>query len=91
MKKLISVVIPAYNEEGCMEALAKELGDVFDQNHRYDFEAVMGENGSSGGTYEKLLAIHRRDPRFKIVQLARNFRMDGGIPRGCNMLGETRR
>ena len=82
MKKLISVVIPAYKEEGCVDALAKELGNVFDQNPRYDFEVGMVENGSSDGTYEKLLAIHSRDPRFKIVRLARNFRMDGGLTAG---------
>jgi dolichol-phosphate mannosyltransferase len=82
MKKLISVIIPAFNEERCVEALAKELGHVFDQNPRYDFEAVLVENGSSDGTYEKLLAIHGRDARFKIVRLARNFRMDGGLTAG---------
>jgi glycosyltransferase involved in cell wall biosynthesis len=82
MKKLISIVIPAYNEEGCMEALAKELDDIFDQNSRYDFEAIVVENGSSDRTYEKLLVIHHRDPRFKIVRLARNFRMDGGLTAG---------
>jgi len=82
MKKLISVVIPAFNEEGCMEELARQLGSVFDCNPRYDFEAVIVENGSTDRTYEKLLAIHRRDPRFKIVRLARNFRMDGGLTAG---------
>ena len=81
-KKLISVVIPAYNEEGAVDELCRQLRAVFDENPKYDFEAIVVENGSTDKTFEKLLRIHREDPRFKIVQLARNFRMDGGMTAG---------
>jgi dolichol-phosphate mannosyltransferase len=30
------------------------------------------------------LAVHQQDERFKILQLARNFRMDGGVTAGLN-------
>lgn len=82
--KLISVVVPAYNEEGGIEELARQLAAVFDQNSAYDFEAIIVENGSTDGTFEKLLDIRRRDARFKIVRLSRNFRMDGGITAGLD-------
>ncbi len=82
MKKLISIVVPAYNEEANVEELARQLRLVFDENSRYDFETVFIENGSTDGTYEKLLRIHESDPRFKIVRLSRNFRMDGGVTAG---------
>jgi glycosyltransferase involved in cell wall biosynthesis len=81
-KKLISVVIPAYNEESAVDELCRQLRAVFDQNPKYDFEAIIVENGSTDKTFEKLLRIHQEDPRFKIVQLARNFRMDGGMTAG---------
>ena len=81
-KKLISVVIPAFNEEGVVEELCRQLRGVFDENPKYDFEAILVENGSTDQTFEKLLQTHRQDPRFKIVQLARNFRMDGGMTAG---------
>jgi glycosyltransferase involved in cell wall biosynthesis len=84
MKKLISVIIPAYNEEGCVEELARQLREVFCGNLRYDFEVVVVENGSTDGTYVKLRAIRERDPRFKIIRLSRNFRMDGGITAGLH-------
>jgi polyisoprenyl-phosphate glycosyltransferase len=82
MKKLISVVVPAYNEEANVDELARHLRLVFDENSRYDFEAIFVENGSTDETYEKLLHIHDEDPRFKIVRLSRNFRMDGGVTAG---------
>ncbi len=84
MKKLISIVIPAYNEERIVDELAAQLKAVFETLPQYDFEAILVENGSTDGTYEKLLAIRREDPRFRIVQLSRNFRMDGGMTAGLH-------
>jgi polyisoprenyl-phosphate glycosyltransferase len=82
MKKLISVVTSAYNEEGNVDQLATRLQNVFKENHLYDFEVIFVENGSTDRTFEKMLEVHKQDPRFKIVQLSRNFRMDGGITAG---------
>jgi len=84
MKKLISIVIPAYNEQDNVDELARRLQGVFAANPAYDFEAIIIENGSLDNTYAKLLAVHQQDDRFKILQLARNFRMDGGVTAGLN-------
>jgi dolichol-phosphate mannosyltransferase len=79
-KKLVSVCAPAYNESECIDELARRLGKVFDSlADRYDFEAIICENGSEDDTYEKLLQIRERDPRFKIVRLSRNFGAEGGV------------
>ena len=81
-RKLISVVIPAYNESDCVEELARRLQAVMAAEVVYDFEIIVVENGSEDDTWEKLNGIHARDSRFKILQLARNFRMDGGLTAG---------
>ena len=82
MKKLITIIVPAYNEEACIEELARQLTAVFAVNDRYDFETLIIENGSVDRTWEILQSINARDPRFKVIRLARNFRMDGGITAG---------
>ena len=82
MLKKVSIVVPAYNEEGSIEVLSERLSKVFCENTAYEFEVILVENGSTDATYDKMLEIHRRDPRFKILRLARNFRMDGGITAG---------
>ncbi|HMK48187.1 MAG TPA: glycosyltransferase family 2 protein [Methanocella sp.] len=79
MKKLISIAIPAYNEEGNLDELKKRLQEVMSANPGYDFEVIISENGSWDRSYEILLQINREDPRFKVVQLSRNFGCDGGI------------
>jgi len=86
VKKKIAVISPAFNESECVEELARQLAKVFDNEPEYDFEAIIVENGSSDDTMDKLLAIHEADPRFKILQLARNFRMDGGLTAGLNVV-----
>ena len=49
---------------------------------KYYFEVIIVENGSRDSSFEKLILIHFEDPRFKIVQLSRNFECDGGIGAG---------
>jgi len=82
MKKLISIVIPAYNEELGIEELKKRLQNIMNSNPCYEFEIIIVENGSEDATFVKLLAAHMEDPRFNIVQLSRNFGCDGGITAG---------
>ena len=83
-KKLISLIIPAYNKEACINELVKQLTAVFALNDTHNFEALIIENGSEDKTWELLQEIHKHDSRFKVIRLARNFRMDGGITAGLH-------
>jgi glycosyltransferase involved in cell wall biosynthesis len=86
MKRKISIVVPAYNEEDCVDELAARLAEVFDSEPTYDFECVIVENGSIDSTMERLVEINKQDGRFRVLQLARNFRMDGGITAGLAVI-----
>jgi glycosyltransferase involved in cell wall biosynthesis len=81
-RKRISVIVPAYNESECIEELAARLSNIFSLESQYDWEAIIVENGSADDTWLKLQAIHAHDPRFRVLRLARNFRMDGGLTAG---------
>lgn len=79
-KPLISVAIPAYNESANIKELWSRLTLVFDQlQTEYDFEVVICENGSQDDTYAKLQEICEQDNRLRVVQLSRNFHMEGGM------------
>lgn len=86
MKKSIAIVIPAYNEEDCIDELAKRLNQVFSVEINYDFEVIIIENGSKDMTWEKLIKISSEDERFKVVKLSRNFGMDGGLTAGLDLV-----
>ena len=83
-KKLISIIIPAYNEEECVDELSTRLKALFSLESQYNFEVFIIENGSLDSTWEKLQQIAFEDKRFKILRLSRNFRMDGGLTAGLN-------
>ena len=83
---LISIIVPAYNESECIDELAERLSTVFQSEARYSWECIIVENGSDDDTWEKLVRINAADPRFKVVRLARNFRMDGGLTAGLEFV-----
>ena len=84
--KLISIVIPAYNEEACIPELCRRLRAIFDAEQNYSFEAVIIENGSIDNTWQLILEECEKDVRFKSIQLSRNFRMDGGLTAGLDFI-----
>ena len=81
---MISIVAPAYNEEDNIPELARQLREVFSANPEYDFEVIIVENGSWDATWERLQVECAADPRFKGMQLSRNFGADGGITAGLS-------
>jgi dolichol-phosphate mannosyltransferase len=85
-KKLISLIIPAYNEEDCVDELFTRLKNIFETEPQYAFEVVIVENGSLDSTWAKLQNIAGQDSRFKILKLSRNFRMDGGLTAGLDYI-----
>jgi len=82
---LISIVIPAYNEEDCVEELAKQLTEVMRKLDKYEFEVLIVENGSKDATWSLLKKIAENDRRFKPIRLSRNFGMDGGVTAGLEL------
>lgn len=82
MKKLLTIVIPAYNEEEGLDELKRRLQNTINKIEKYNFEIIIVENGSVDNSYKKLLDINKEDSRFKIVQLSKNFNCDGGISAG---------
>ena len=84
-KKLISIVIPAYNEEDCVNELARQLINVMNKLKKYQFEVLIVENGSKDKTWSLLQKIAATDKRFKPIRLSRNFGMDGGVTAGLEL------
>ena len=79
-KSLISVAIPAFNEESNLDELFLRLQKVFASSEdKYNFEIVVCENGSKDGSYQKLKEWQIKESRLRVVRLSRNFHMEGGM------------
>lgn len=85
VRKIITIVIPLYNEEGNVNELYKQLTLLFKKEKGYTFEVIAIEHGSTDSTFSKLLSINRRNKNFKILQLSKNFgNVDAAISAGLN-------
>jgi glycosyltransferase involved in cell wall biosynthesis len=60
MKKLISIISPTFNKEGCVEELSNLIKSVFSTEENYEFESIIVDNCSTDSTYEKLLQIKKK-------------------------------
>lgn len=72
-KKIISYVLPIYNESGNIELLHKTLTGLIEKNKKYKFEILYINDGSQDDSLERLLAIHRNDQRITVIDFARNY------------------
>src|SRR5258708_9201301 len=67
-----SIVVPVYNEEESIAELVARLRETMDKLDG-PAEAVLVDDGSRDASYRLMLDAHDRDPRFKVIQLSRNF------------------
>jgi dolichol-phosphate mannosyltransferase len=82
-KPLISLVVPAYNEEENVEPLYEAVREQMDLlANRYDFELVFTDNHSTDGTFDKLEALAARDARVRAYRFSRNFGFQRSILTG---------
>ncbi len=71
-RRAISVVVPVYNEAESVPELHKQLVRVASTAPE-QWEFVFVDDGSQDGTWETLVALHRKDPRVRAIRLKRNF------------------
>jgi glycosyltransferase involved in cell wall biosynthesis len=79
-----SIVIPVYNEEDSFPRLVERLREVMD---RLDgpVEVVLVDDGSQDASYRLMTEANRSDPRFKVLQLSRNFGHQIAITAGLDV------
>ncbi len=73
LTRLISVVVPCYNEEKSVDEMYRRACGVFSGLPAYAFELIYTDDCSTDGTREKIEALCGKDPRVKAVFNARNF------------------
>lgn len=84
MKKLLSVVVPMYNEEKMVNLFLQTLTDDL-KNLSYDLEIVAVNDGSKDQTLDLLMKAQELYPQLIIVNLSRNFGHEGAIAAGLSV------
>ncbi len=81
---LLSVVLPAYNEEQNIANTVKVLSEILEQN-KINYELVFISDGSRDGTYAEIVKAAAENPRVKGAEFSRNFGKEAGIFAGLEL------
>lgn len=73
MKKLITLIIAAYNEEEVLYLLYDELLKLKNEIDKYNFEILFVNDGSKDKTLEIIKELRKKDKDVSYVSLSRNF------------------
>ena len=72
-KKLITILVPAYNEEEVLNMLYDRLSSIINSMPAYDFEILFVNDGSKDKTLNLIQDLREKDKRVCYLNLSRNF------------------
>lgn len=78
----VSVVIPAYNEEGNIERLTGKVVEIV--KNYYDYEILFIDDGSEDSTLEILKRLAEQNQKIHYISLARNFGHQNALKAGLD-------
>jgi polyisoprenyl-phosphate glycosyltransferase len=71
-RKALSIVIPCFDEEDCLDDLHRRVSAVAQQNAGDDHEIILINDGSRDGSWTKMQSLCASDPRVVAINLSRN-------------------
>ena len=82
--KLISVIVPCYNEQENINDFYYELmkNEAYFKAQDVDFEILFVNDGSKDKTSDVVKELHERDNRVHLISFSRNFGKESGIYAG---------
>lgn len=69
---MYSIIAPVYNEEDTLPHFYQHLVSVMEEVGD-PFELIFINDGSRDSSYQKMLELHTKDPRVRIIDFSRNF------------------
>lgn len=82
MKKLISILIPCYNEAQSLPILILKLEDLANNLKQYDWEFLCVNDGSKDNTLEVLRELRQIYNRINYIDLSRNYGKENAMLAG---------
>lgn len=75
---MMSIIIPAYNEEENIEKTASVIGGIMEKN-RIDCEILFVDDGSKDRTWELIEGLAASNPSVRGLKFSRNFGKEGAV------------
>lgn len=84
MNKLVSIVVPVYNERDNVQLLAQAIQNTF-ASLPYRYNVIFIDDGSADDTLEILKALSLADSNMRYVSFSRNFGHQAALKAGLDM------
>lgn len=84
MSRLITVIIPAYNEEENIPMIVGRLDKLAKKVSKHGFEFLFVNDGSKDKTLEVIQKHAEKDSRISYINLSRNFGKEIGVAAGID-------
>lgn len=84
MSKLITIIIPAYNEEETLPDIISRLTKLAKRIDNYNFEFLFVNDGSRDHTSDLLSSFAKQNPRVSYINLSRNFGKEIAVAAGID-------
>ncbi len=81
MRPLLSIVVPIYNEEECVQPLYEAIRTACEQNGQ-SYEIVFADDGSQDRTFELLQQLHQQNPGVTVIRFRKNFGQTAAMAAG---------
>ena len=82
MKKLLSVIVPCYNEEETIDIFYEEITKVSNKMKDLDFEYIFVNDGSTDKTLDILKKLNQKDKKVAYLSFSRNFGKEAAMYAG---------
>jgi polyisoprenyl-phosphate glycosyltransferase len=82
--KLISIIIPVFNETQNVSIIYRELKFIF-KNSVYRYELIFVNDGSTDDSQEVIEGLAKKDKKVKFIDFSRNFGKEMATTAGINM------
>lgn len=86
----LSIVVPCYNEEACLDTLHARLSAAARAAAGEDYEIVLVNDGSRDSSWEKMVALAAGDPRLVAINLSRNHGHQLALTAGLDLCSGAR-
>jgi len=84
-KKLISIIIPVYNEEDNILLIYKEIANVWQNlDCDYNYEIIFINDGSKDRSNEIIIGIAHSDYRIRYIEFSKNFGKEIAVSAGIH-------
>ena len=86
----LSIVVPCYNEEGCLAALLDRLTASARASVGEDYEIVLVNDGSRDRSWQVMREMAAEDPHLVAINLSRNHGHQLALTAGLDLCGGER-